>query len=282
MKKYIDLVRIKQWVKNVLVFVPMVCAGSFNNANVFTTIGGFFSFSLMASFIYVINDIRDIEKDKLHPRKKKRPLASGKIGRKTAIAIAVSMLVLALILNYICIYKTKYYSSFIILLAYAVINLAYSFGFKNVPVVDICLLATGFVLRVYYGASLLNIEVSSWLFLTIMSASLFLGLGKRKKEFLTNKESRKVLDEYNESFLTNFLYLCLVLTLTFYSLWAIEQDNRYIIFTVPLLIIIFMKYCLIMEKSDEGDPTTILYQDKILLFLCSLYGIAMIVLLVVI
>ena len=280
MKKYIELIRAKHWIKNLLIFIPLICSGFINAENVLNLIIGFFSFSFISSFIYIINDIKDIEKDKLHPRKKKRPLPSGKITKKRAILISIILLIASLSFNYI-IYKEILNVSFYLLLAYMIINILYSMGLKNIAILDIILLATGFIIRVYYGASIINVQVSDWLFLTILNASLFLGLGKRKKELINNKDSRKVLKEYNESFLDKFQYISLGLMLVFYSLWTIEQDIKFLSLTIPLLIIIFMKYCLIIEKSDEGDPTTILYQDKMLLFLCLIYGISMILFLVI-
>lgn len=216
----------------------------------------------------------------MHPRKKNRPLPSGKIKKSTAIYIAVLMIIFAIIINTL-INNSIINNSLYFLLVYVVINLGYSFGLKNVAILDIVLLATGFILRVYYGSSIVGVSVSNWLFLTILNASLFLGLGKRKKELINNKESRKVLAEYNEAFLDKFQYLTLGLMLVFYSLWTMEQNINYLVFTIPLVLIIFMKYCLIIEKSDEGDPTTILYQDKSLLILCGIYGIIMLVLLMV-
>lgn len=280
MKKYIELIRAKHWIKNLLIFIPLICSGFINAENVLNLIIGFFSFSFISSFIYIINDIKDIEKDKLHPRKKKRPLPSGKITKKRAILISIILLIASLSFNYI-IYKEILNVSFYLLLAYMIINILYSMGLKNIAILDIILLATGFIIRVYYGASIINVPVSDWLFLTILNASLFLGLGKRKKELINNKDSRKVLKEYNEAFLDRFQYISLGLMLVFYSLWTIEQDIKFLSLTIPLLIIIFMKYCLIIEKSDEGDPTTILYQDKMLLFLCLIYGISMIMFLVI-
>ena len=280
MKKYIELIRAKHWIKNLLIFIPLICSGFINAENVLNLIIGFFSFSFISSFIYIINDIKDIEKDKLHPRKKKRPLPSGKITKKRAILISIILLIASLSFNYI-IYKEILNVSFYLLLAYMIINILYSMGLKNIAILDIILLATGFIIRVYYGASIINVPVSDWLFLTILNASLFLGLGKRKKELINNKDSRKVLKEYNEAFLDRFQYISLGLMLVFYSLWTIEQDIKFLSLTIPLLIIIFMKYCLIIEKSDEGDPTTILYQDKMLLFLCLIYGLSMILFLVI-
>lgn len=279
MKDYLKLIRVKHWVKNLLIFIPIICAGLISKDNVISCIKAFFAFSFACSFVYIVNDLRDIEKDKLHPRKKNRPLPSGKIKKSTAIVIAIVMIILSIIINYF-INNTFLNNSLYFLLGYVLINMVYSMGLKNVAIVDIVILASGFVLRVYYGASIIAVDVSSWLFLTIMSASLFLGLGKRKKELIHNKDSRKVLKEYNEAFLDKFQYLSLALTIVFYSLWTIEESIKYLYLTIPLLIIIFMKYTLNIEKNDEGDPTTILYQDKSLLVLCLIYGITMLLFLV--
>lgn len=276
MKKYINLIRVKHWIKNLLVFISLICAKKFELNNILSCIIAFFSFSFLSSFIYVVNDIRDIEKDKLHPIKKKRPLASGEITKPTAIIIAVLMLTLSLAANVIA-NGSLFNVSLYFLLAYFIVNLGYSFGLKNVAILDVVLLATGFILRVYYGASIINVEVSDWLFLTILNASLFMGLGKRKKELVTSKDSRKVLSNYTESFLDKFQYMNLSLTVVFYSLWAIEQTAQYLYLTIPLVLIILMRYCLIIESSDEGDPTTVLYKDKTLLLLCIVYGISMII-----
>ena len=277
---YLKLIRVKHWVKNLLIFIPLICSGFIIKSNIITCIAGFFSFCFASSFVYVINDIKDIEKDKLHPTKKNRPLASGKIKKSIAIYIAMLLIILSIISN-IIINNSIFNTSIYILISYIIINILYSFGLKNIAILDIALLASGFVLRVYYGASLINVVVSDWLFLTILSASLFLGLGKRKKELIQNINSRKVLKEYNEAFLDKFQYLSLGLTLVFYSLWTIEQEAEYLIFTIPLIIIIFMKYCLNLEKNSEGDPTTILYQDKVLVLLCIIYGITITTILVI-
>ncbi len=278
--KYLKLIRIKHWIKNILIFLPIICAGLLNINTITKTALGVLSFSLMSSFIYIINDIKDIEKDKNHPRKKNRPLASGIIKKQTAIIIAVVMLILSLSIT-IIINKNITNPSLYILISYMIINLAYSLGLKNVAIIDVALLASGFILRVYYGASLFDIEVSNWLFLTILNASLFLGLGKRRKELMNTKDSRIVLKDYNESFLEKFQYLTLTLTIVFYSLWTIEQNIKYLYITIPLLMLIFMKYCLYIEKNDEGDPITILFEDKTLIMLCLIYGISMLVFLVV-
>lgn len=278
MKEYLKLIRAKHWIKNLLIFIPLVCAKMLDFANVRDCIFAFFSFSFLTSVVYIINDIKDIEKDRMHPTKKKRPLASGKIKKSTAIVIAIVLFILSFSINSL-INNSLLNSSLYFLLAYFIINLGYSLGLKNVAILDVALLASGFILRVYYGASIINVEVSNWLFLTILNASLFLGLGKRKKELINSKNTRKVLENYSENFLDKFQYMNLSLTIVFYSLWAIEQKVNYLYLTIPLIIIIFMRYCLDIENSNEGDPTTILYKDKVLLGLCAIYGISMMLLL---
>ena len=281
MKQYIELLRVKHWVKNFLIFIPVICAKNLTTHNLIYTILGFFVFSFASSFIYIINDIKDIEADKMHPRKKFRPLPSGRVKKTLALQISFLMLICALVLNTII--NHNYINvSLYILLSYIFINILYSIGLKNIEIIDIVLLASGFVLRVYYGAAILSIKVSSWLFLTIMSASLFLGLGKRKNEIINNKNSRKVLEKYSKDFLDKFQYVCLSIMLVFYSLWAKEQQTNYIMFTIPIIIAIFMKYSLIIEKQSEGDPTTILYSDKILFAMCLIYALIMLVLLMVV
>lgn len=274
MKKYLQLIRVKHWIKNILIFVPMVCGKVLNSNNVYITIMGFLAFSMGASFIYIINDLKDIEKDKLHERKKKRPLASGIISKRTAKMIAGIILIVALGLNYIVTGSFLGIASYL-LLGYIMINILYSYYFKNMVIIDVLILALGFVLRIYYGASLINIQVSDWLFLTILSGALFLGLGKRKKELINNSNVRESLKNYNKEFLDKFQYIMLTLTLLFYSLWAREQVNSLMIYTVVVVIVIFMRYSLIVEGQDEGDPATVLYADKPLMLLCLLYGIIM-------
>ena len=241
MKKYLQLIRVKHWIKNILIFIPLVCSGLVTYSRVIPCIEAFFAFSFASSFIYIVNDIRDIEKDKLHPRKKNRPLPSDKIKKSTAIYIAVLMIILSIIIN-IIINKNLINTSLYFLLLYVLINIGYSMGLKDVAIADIVLLASGFVIRVYYGASVIGVLVSNWLFLTIMSASLFLGLGKRKKELINNKDARKVLQEYNEAFLDKFQYLSLCLTIVFYSLWAIEQDVEYLYLTIPIINIFMLTF----------------------------------------
>lgn len=276
MKNYIKLIRAKHWIKNILIFIPMFFSKQISLNNVLTTLIGFFAFSFVASFIYIINDIRDAEKDKLHETKKKRPIASGKVSVKNAYIFSIIIIGVAIILS---IFVSKNIVSLILLGTYLLINMYYSFGGKNIAIVDVVLLSAGFVLRVYYGASLINVKVSDWLFLTVLNASLFLGFGKRKKELLNNKNSRAVLKFYNVNFINQFMYLCLGLTIVFYSLWAIEYD--YMVITIPVLMTIFMQYSLLLETNTDGDPITLFYKSPLLIISTLIYCVLIFTLLVI-
>jgi len=280
MKKYLDLIRVKHWIKNILIFVPMICGKVLNKNNLYICILGFISFCFISSFIYIVNDIKDINKDRLHKRKKYRPLASGIISKKLAIVIGIILMSLGIFINYM-IKSSLLNMSFYLLISYLIVNILYSYYLKNIVIIDVFLLSLGFILRIYYGAALVNISVSDWLFLTIMCGSLFLGLGKRKKELISNSKVRDCLDGYNEIFLDKFQYMSLTLTIVFYSLWAISHDSNYLVFTIPVIIILFMRYCLIVETKSEGDPVTILYSDTALMLLCLIYIVLMIVSLVI-
>lgn len=274
MKKYIKLIRIKHWVKNLLIFIPIFSSRNINLENIIRAFLLFFSFSLSASFIYIINDIKDKEKDKLHERKKIRPIASGAISVKKALLIAIFLLFFSFAINF-TIFRSIINFPNLYLITYIFINLSYSMKLKNYPIIDVLLLASGFVIRIFYGASIVNVPVSSWLFLTTLSASLFLGLGKRKKELLTNNNVRGVLKYYNEQYLNNYMNIFLALTIAFYSLWTMEQGSELILLSIPLLISIFMQYSLFIEKNEEGDPTTVLLQSKSLMITTGIYVLYM-------
>ena len=134
-------------------------------------------FCFIASCIYIVNDIRDVQNDKKHPTKKNRPIASGKTLIRNAIILFVLLFLFTIIINLINHFSIK---SIILLYGYFIINLGYSFGLKNVPLLDIIILVLGFLIRVLYGAYLIDINVSNWLYLTVMTISFYLGLGKRR------------------------------------------------------------------------------------------------------
>ena len=274
MKKYNELIRLKHWIKNLIIFIPLFFSKTFYVSQIYNTFLGFISFSLMSSVIYIINDIKDIEKDRKHPIKKNRPLANNSITIKESLIIAIILFIISIIINSL-ITKSIINSTLIYLIIYAVINIFYSFGLKNIPILDVFLLASGFIIRIYYGAEIISVNVSKWLFLTILSASLFLGFNKRRKEKNISLNTRKVLEEYDINFLNNTVNIFSTLLIIFYSLWAFEQNNNLIIYTVILVIYIILQYIKVFEQEDIDDPVQIMYENKTLMFTTIIYIIIM-------
>ncbi len=269
---YLKLLRVKHYIKNTLIFIPAIFAHVLTRSNVKSAFIGFLAFCFMASVIYIVNDIKDVENDKLHPTKKNRPIASGEISIAEANILAVIMFMLSLIMNY---FVKERIISYTILLIYFSFNLFYSFGLKKKPIIDIVLLVSFYILRIYYGGFIIGVSVSDWLFLTVTFAALYLTFGKRRNEYMKSKNTRDVLKLYSKEFLDKFMYLSLALTLVFYSLWVIEQQISYLSFSVLILLIIFLKYSLIVEGESDGDPTEIVFKNKSLLVWGFIYIIFM-------
>lgn len=285
MKNYLKLMRVHHYLKNVLIFLPLVFSQNLFDVTLLKkTILGFLSFSILSSIVYIVNDIQDVEKDRAHPTKCKRPIASGAVSVKEAYILAVVIAVLGITLNYFACGFDLLGWGFVIL--YVGLNFAYSMGLKNLPIIDITILVSGFLIRVLYGSAVTAIEVSNWLYLTVISMSFYLGLGKRRNELVTQgSKSRKVLKFYNHDFLDKNMYMCLGLTIVFYSLWCVDSttiarySNSNIVWTVPLVMLICMKYSLNVEGNSDGDPVSVLLKDKILMGMVFLY--AMIVLFII-
>lgn len=282
MKKYIKLIRMKHWLKNGLIFLPLFFGGELlDRKSLVVTMLGFLAFSYIASVIYIINDINDIENDRKHPTKCKRPLASGEITKNHAIIIAIGLGLCAVFFNALACQSN--WLGLILLATYLITNILYSKGMKNVPIIDVLILVLGYVIRIYYGAELINVQVSNWLFLTVLFMAFFLGLGKRRNELLRQgTDNRKVLDKYNQDFLNSNMYVSLGLTIVFYSLWCSEmsdlKNNNFVMITIPLVVSICMKYNLNIEQEDnDGDPMETLLKDKLLFALITIYVVCMLI-----
>lgn len=283
MIKYLKLIRVKHWIKNFLIFLPLIFSKNINIDNIKLVILGFISFSLASSAIYIINDIKDKEKDSKHPTKKNRPIASGAISVNNALLVMVILLLMTIgILIYLSL--DNYFISLYII-GYVLLNIMYSMKLKNIPLLDVTILALGFLIRVLYGGALINVEVSSWLFLTVLSISFYLGLGKRRNELKVQEKvgnTRNVLKYYNKEFLDKNMYMCLCMTIIFYSLWCQDLNYEYIMWTVPLVILICMKYSLNIESNSSGDPVEVVFKDKVLIVLGLVYALSLIIILYVI
>ena len=273
-KNYLSLMRVKHYVKNVLVFIPLLFSRQLFQPGLFLrAFLGFLSFSMASSAVYIINDIHDLEKDRCHPVKCKRPLASGAINRKQAILAAAVCIAASLGISF----AAGKWQGMLYILVYLAINVAYSRGLKDVPLIDVAILAMGYLLRVMYGARITEITISGWLYLTVFSGAFYMGLGKRRNELKNQGESgetRAVLKNYTYGFLDRNMYVCLTLTDTFYALWAMSRENRYLIWTVPVVMLILMRYSLDVEGSSDGDPVEVILHDRILLVLAGIYGLS--------
>ena len=272
-RNYIKLMRLKHCVKNILILLPLVFSGEFfQYGKLLSSALGFLAFSFLASAVYILNDIQDVEKDRLHPKKKFRPIASGKVSEKQGKVLSVVAMIGAITLNFLA---TTNYVSFIFLGIYLVMNIFYSKGLKNVPLLDIVVLASGFLLRLIYGGIVTNIHISNWLYLTVITASFYMGLGKRRNELGKSGNqinTRKVLKYYNYAFLDKNMYMCLGLTNAFYALWVIGTQKEVMIWTVPMVMVLGMKYSLNIERDSDGDPVEVILQDKVLWILGILYS----------
>lgn len=276
---YIKLIRPKHYIKNLLIMLPLLFNGDFFNIKKLELLFmGFLSFSFLASCIYILNDIRDIDKDRLHPTKKNRPLASGKVSIGNAYILFSILLIIVFLIVLYC--KLNIISIFL-LLFYFVINILYSFGLKNIPLLDVVILVSGFFVRVLYGASILDITVSNWLYLTVISISFFFALGKRRNEIIKNgSRGRSVLKKYSKDFLDKNMYMFLSMSIIFYSLWVSDKyltfkNGNFLIWTVPIVMIIIMRYSMIIESDCDGDPVEVITRDKIIVLLSMLLSVSL-------
>lgn len=280
MKDYLKLMRVHHYVKNLLIFAALACSGQlFDMARLIPAVIGFFAFCFISSAVYVCNDIQDKEKDAAHPVKCHRPIASGKVSVRSAWFLFAALLVLALGLNLLI----PHIASTALLLLYFLLNVGYSKGWKHVPLLDVTVLVSGFLIRILYGAVLTGVTVSSWLYLTVIAVSFYFAFGKRRNELIRGggENTRTVLKHYSVAFLDKNMYMCLTLANAFYALWSMDAatvaayGGRAVVFTSPLVMLITMKYSLAIEGNSDGDPVEVLLHDRILFSLCVLYVLIM-------
>ncbi|CAI3957308.1 4-hydroxybenzoate polyprenyltransferase (UbiA) (PDB:4OD4) (PUBMED:28830929) [Commensalibacter communis] len=255
----LKLIRPKQWVKNIFLFAPLIFSKEFLHLySVYHVIFAAFLFCLAASAVYIVNDLNDIEQDKTHPEKrKKRPLASGEISVKNAILLLGAI--------YIGLFAAWFVTPKVInvIIVYIVINLLYSFKLKHEPVIEIFIVAFGFVLRVYAGAVALNVPVSNWMFVTTLSLSLYLASIKRRQELIQNgSQSRGVLSHYSVTLINRFAEMSATSAIIFYSLYVMTVQSKLIV-TIPFVMFGLFRYWFIVETLRDGEsPTDVVIYDK--------------------
>jgi decaprenyl-phosphate phosphoribosyltransferase len=264
----IKLMRPKQWVKNVFVLAPLIFSGAFLNVgDVRIVLFAFLLFCVASSATYIINDIHDIESDRRHPKKAKtRPLAAGILSVSSAL-ILLAALYAVLILSYFVAPKVV-----IVIAAYLILNLAYTFVLKHQPVLDIFTIAIGFVLRVYTGAFALDVSVSSWMSITTLCLALYLAAVKRRQELIQNgTEGRNVLGSYTVSLVDRYAEMSATGAIIFYSMFVMSTKPELVI-TVPLVLFGLFRYWFVVEALDGGEsPTDSLIADWQLLLTVLLW-----------
>ncbi|MBN8876971.1 MAG: decaprenyl-phosphate phosphoribosyltransferase [Chitinophagaceae bacterium] len=266
---YIKLLRPKDWAKNLFLFIPLFFAGEFTDLGKISQILlGFIAFSAIASSIYILNDYRDIEDDRKHPVKCKRPLASGAVSKPSALVIAAILIVGGFLLAW------QIRDKFLFVLAiYFLINLGYSFGLKSVAILDIILLAIGFVLRVKAGSVIAYIPLSEWIIIMVFLLALFMAIGKRRDDVILKLSSgvdmRKSIKGYNLELLNVLLALICAVIIVSYFMYTMSPETmarlgtHRLYYTCLFVMAGIMRYLqIIFVMADSGSPTKILYRDR--------------------
>jgi 4-hydroxybenzoate polyprenyltransferase len=278
-KNYFQLLRIPQWIKNLFVFVPLLFSLHLFEKNYFiSSLFAFVLFSLASSFIYIINDIIDIESDSAHPQKKERPLPSGRIKKESAFITAGLIFILLAVFSF---FSNNDFKLFLI--GFIILNVLYSFYFKHIVILDVFSIAAGFTIRILGGAAIINVPVSSWLVLTTMFISLFLGVMKRHSELeqVTNIEkvsTRKVLSEYSVTFTNQMATVAAAGVIICYALYTVSQrtvsifKTENLIYTTPFVVFGIFRYMYLEYLNQKGENSTqIMLSDISMIITVILY-----------
>jgi 4-hydroxybenzoate polyprenyltransferase len=261
MPELLRLMRPHQWVKNTFVFIGLLFGHAWHDPHLVTrALIAFAAFCLVSSAIYTINDVVDVEQDKLHPKKSKRPLASGAVTVSAAIALASLLAVLGLILAYVVSLTVLF-----ILLGYAMMNIVYSLKLKHVVILDVFIIATGFMLRILAGTLGIGIAPSQWLLLCGLMVTLFLGFTKRRAEIIALSDDkaahRKVLEHYSPVLLDKMIGITASGLIMSYSLYTMNPDTIRIhgtanlIYTVPFVMYGVFRYIYLLHHQNRGGDT---------------------------
>jgi 4-hydroxybenzoate polyprenyltransferase len=269
MSSVLRLLRPVQWLKNFFIFAPLIFSKHlFDAGYVFSAVDAFVVFALLSSIVYILNDIADREADRLHPTKRNRPIAARQISISQAIGIAVILLVIIGLL------ATRLNAKFLFVAGvYCVLNIGYSFVLKQIILVDVFVVAAGFMLRVLAGAFAINVQVSEWLVLCTLFVSLFLSISKRRAELMLvkntpNFEGRPVLRQYDVDFLDQMMTIAASGVAISYALYTVAErtisvfgTSSLIFTTVFVLFGIFRYLYLVRVRKTEDNPTHMLTTD---------------------
>jgi len=275
--------RPRQWTKNLVIFAALVFDKQLVDPQAgLRTLAGFVIFCLISGVVYILNDLVDIEADRKHPEKRRRPLASGKLSPTVALTAAIIVLVLALPAGWLL--STDFA---LIALGYFALNLAYSKWLKHIPLVDVLTIAMGFVLRVAAGVLLIVVErFSPWLYVVITLGALYLGFGKRRAELALLAEQanshRRVLDGYTIPLLDQFITIVSATTIIAYSLYTFSApnlpENHAMMLTIPFVLYGIFRYLYLIQVTYQaGAPEEVLLSDRPLQISIVLWGLSVLV-----
>ncbi len=276
----LKLIRIPQWIKNLFVFVPLVFSLNLFRGDYFlTSLLGFAAFCLTSSIVYIINDITDVEADRAHPKKKNRPIASGRISSKQGLVITLFLGIAAAV---VCLFTDMNFV--LLLILFFLINVLYSVKLKHIVLLDIFSIAAGFLLRVLAGAIIIKVVISSWLILTTMFISLFLAVMKRHSELEvvaegSNTETRKVLAFYSLNFADQIATVAAAGVIICYALYTVAErtitvfGTENLIYTTPFVVFGIFRYMYLVYMNKQGENTTqLLISDVQMIITVILYA----------
>lgn len=258
-KAYINLLRPRQWLKNIMLLFPPFLAGSLFQEDMLCR--GFFpliAFCIASSSTYVLNDMVDRKNDSHHPQKKLRPVSSGEITLSTAFIIFIIFLIISIVMSY------SVSTTFLLLvISYILVTTMYSLKLKEFPIIDIFCISAGFLIRLQAGGEAFGVVISEWLFLSVFLLALFLGTGKRLGEKYSLGTSagihRKSLQSYPDGFLDGIMFMTGAAVLVTYTMYVISRHS--LIYTVPLCVYGLLRYIFIIKSGQDGDPTEVLVKD---------------------
>ncbi|PJN61820.1 Decaprenyl-phosphate phosphoribosyltransferase [Paenibacillus sp. GM1FR] len=274
----IRLLRPKQWTKNLLLFAALLFSfEEIRTETILATLLGFILFSLVAGCVYILNDFVDRDRDRQHPVKKYRPMASGQVNPSHALLFGIILLILSVGTAFM---MNPLFG--VLCIVYFLLNVSYSFVLKHLVILDMMTIAAGFVLRAIAGGVLIHVPFTPWFLICTMLLSLFLAIGKRRNE-LTLLEGntgshRKVLDNYSITLLDQFNTIVTTATIISYSLFTFTSDRTiHLMWTIPLVIYGMFRYLyLIHMKNQGGSPDRVLFEDKPILITVMLYVISVV------
>ncbi|MGC9144340.1 UbiA prenyltransferase family protein [Hydrogenobaculum sp.] len=265
LKIFLRLLRVKQYTKNLMLFIPIVFAREiFHTKPFFHTALAFLGFCLITSSTYILNDIIDAPKDRLHPKKKNRPIAKGDISIKTASVVGIFLFVVGSML----VIKASILA-FGMSMVYVLNSFVYSFYFKKKQLFDVFFIAFGFLIRIYIGAFASSVDVSPYLFLDMFFISLYLGFGKRRYELFTMEEKsqdfKEVLKYYSVYYLDQLMVISATLSLGIYAMYTLSVPSKIFFYSVIIATFGIFRYYHITHNLKSGEPSEELLNDKLIL-----------------